>query len=272
MFKHIEGVIFDWAGTTVDYGCFAPVNVFVEIFKNIGIDVTMAEAREPMGMLKWDHIKAMLEMDRIQGLWVKQYKRPSNDKDVDELFESFEPQLLKVLSDYGTPIEHVVEIVNYLKKHDVKVGSTTGYNDKMIDIVSKVASSKGYQPESIVTPDSTEGQGRPKPYMIFKNMENLGLSAPWRVVKVGDTLSDVKEGYHAGAWSIGIVEGSSQVGLTKEDFEALNETERKSTVESAKKAFVDAGADFVVMNMSELPEVMKRIDKLLEAGKRPHAF
>ena len=55
--------------------------------------------------------------------------------------------------------------------------------------------------------------------MIFKNMENLGLSAPWRVVKVGDTLSDVKEGYHAGAWSIGIVEGSSQVGLTKEDFE-----------------------------------------------------
>lgn len=23
--KHIEAVIFDWAGTTVDYGCFAPL-------------------------------------------------------------------------------------------------------------------------------------------------------------------------------------------------------------------------------------------------------
>ena len=28
--KKIEGVIFDWAGTTVDFGCFAPVNAFVK--------------------------------------------------------------------------------------------------------------------------------------------------------------------------------------------------------------------------------------------------
>lgn len=25
----IEAVIFDWAGTTVDYGCFAPVQAFM---------------------------------------------------------------------------------------------------------------------------------------------------------------------------------------------------------------------------------------------------
>ena len=29
----IEAVIFDWAGTTVDFGCFAPVQAFVEVFK-----------------------------------------------------------------------------------------------------------------------------------------------------------------------------------------------------------------------------------------------
>ena len=33
----IEGVIFDWAGTTVDYGCFAPVRAFAEIFREYGI-------------------------------------------------------------------------------------------------------------------------------------------------------------------------------------------------------------------------------------------
>ena len=65
----IEGVIFDWAGTTVDFGCFAPVNVFLEIFKNAGVEVTMEEARIPMGMLKRDHIKAMLKMPRISGIW-----------------------------------------------------------------------------------------------------------------------------------------------------------------------------------------------------------
>ena len=41
----VEGVIFDWAGTTVDFGCFAPANVFVRYFENVGIDVTMEEAR-----------------------------------------------------------------------------------------------------------------------------------------------------------------------------------------------------------------------------------
>jgi len=40
----IEGVIFDWAGTTVDFGCFAPVEVFLSIFRESGVEVTMAEA------------------------------------------------------------------------------------------------------------------------------------------------------------------------------------------------------------------------------------
>lgn len=41
--NRIEGVILDWAGTAVDFGCFAPVNVFIDIFHNAGIEVTMAE-------------------------------------------------------------------------------------------------------------------------------------------------------------------------------------------------------------------------------------
>ncbi len=67
----VEGVILDWAGTTVDFGCFAPVNVFIDIFKKSGIEVTMEEARAPMGMLKKDHIRAMLSMPRISALWEK---------------------------------------------------------------------------------------------------------------------------------------------------------------------------------------------------------
>ena len=31
MNNKFEAVIFDWAGTTVDYGCFAPVQAFVEV-------------------------------------------------------------------------------------------------------------------------------------------------------------------------------------------------------------------------------------------------
>ena len=41
----IQGVIFDWAGTTIDYGCFSPVEAFISTFKSIGIDLTFEEAR-----------------------------------------------------------------------------------------------------------------------------------------------------------------------------------------------------------------------------------
>ena len=75
MSRCIEAVIFDWAGTTVDYGCFAPVQAFVEVFKHFGIEPTMGEVREPMGMLKIDHIRTMLSMPRIHDLWVKEHER-----------------------------------------------------------------------------------------------------------------------------------------------------------------------------------------------------
>ena len=112
----IEGVIFDWAGTTVDFGCFAPVNVFVDIFKNTGIDVTMEEARAPMGMLKIDHIRAMLSMPRISELWEEQHGGPFNEQDVENLYAEFEPALLASLSEYTDPIPEVIETVEVLRK------------------------------------------------------------------------------------------------------------------------------------------------------------
>ena len=47
--SRIEAVIFDWAGTTVDYGCFAPVQAFKDAFNAYGIDPTFDQIREPMG-------------------------------------------------------------------------------------------------------------------------------------------------------------------------------------------------------------------------------
>lgn len=66
MKQTIQGVIFDWAGTTVDFGCFAPVSAFVEAFRKAGIDVTLEETRAPMGKLKIEHIRTMLAMTRGQ--------------------------------------------------------------------------------------------------------------------------------------------------------------------------------------------------------------
>ena len=36
-----KAVLLDWAGTTMDYGCYAPSVVFVNVYKRYGMDITM---------------------------------------------------------------------------------------------------------------------------------------------------------------------------------------------------------------------------------------
>lgn len=265
----IEGVILDWAGTAVDFGCFAPVKVFVDIFRNAGIDVTMEEARAPMGMLKIDHIRAMLSMPRVSGLWEEKYGRAFNEEDVERLYGEFEPALMASLSTYTDPIPGVIETVKELRGRGLRIGSTTGYTAGMMEVVVSNAERKGYRPDVFFTPDDTHSCGRPYPYMIYRNMEHLKLSAAWKVVKVGDTASDIKEGVNAGVWSVGVAVGSSEMGLSHEEFESLSESERAEAISRTRQTFIRHGADFTIDTMRDLPALIERIDGLLSEGKRP---
>jgi phosphonoacetaldehyde hydrolase len=265
----IEGVIFDWAGTTVDFGCFAPVNVFMDIFKNTGIEVTMEEARAPMGMLKIDHIRAMLSMTRISALWEKKFGRVFNEQDVENLYAEFEPALMASLSEYTDPIPEVIETVQELRSQGLKIGSTTGYTQMMMDVVVPNALKKGYYPDFYITPDGTNSLGRPYPYMIYRNMEVLKLSASWKVVKVGDTTSDIKEAVNAGVWSVGVIIGSSEMGLSLAEFNALSEADQAKAIAKTEHSFLQNGADFTIKSMSELPQIIERINHLITEGNKP---
>jgi phosphonoacetaldehyde hydrolase len=267
----IEGVIFDWAGTTVDFGCFAPVNVFIEIFKAKGIEVTMEETRIPMGILKREHIKAMLTMPRIKTLWSEVHGKDFDEKDVDSLYSNFEPLLIASLSKYTDPLPGVIDTVRWLRENGLKIGSTTGYTDAMMEIVVKQAKEKGYEPEFWITPDSTGSIGRPYPNMIFRNIEALKLSDAFKVIKVGDTTSDIKEGINAGVWSVGVVVGSSQMGLSYEEFTNLSEIKKDEAIRNTEKSFLDVGADFTIKTMSELPGLIQKINGLISDGIRPNA-
>lgn len=250
----IEAVIFDWAGTTVDYGCFAPVQVFTEVFKNAGVEPTMEEVREPMGMLKWDHIRTMLEMPRIKAAWREKYGRDPEDADADKMYESYEPSLLKILDQYSDPKPYVLETVKALREKGIKIGSTTGYTDVMMGVVVPKAAELGYEPDCWYSPDSTGNMGRLYPYMIFKNMETLKVTSVDKVIKAGDTISDIREGKNAGVFTVGILEGSSLVGLSKEEFEALPEEEKEVRLAAAEQKYKEAGADAVVRDIRGILE------------------
>jgi phosphonoacetaldehyde hydrolase len=261
MKNRIQAVIFDWAGTTVDFGCFAPLEVFIKVFHSKGIDITLKEAREHMGMFKMDHIRAILDTKRIAGLWREIFGKPHTEEDVRALYEDFEPSLMNVLPDHADILDGVAETCDDLRGEGIKIGSTTGYTAAMIKIISEIAGKNGYVPDALVTTEDVAGDGRPYPWMIFKNMEKLMVYPPHSVVKVGDTRCDILEGLNAGVWSVGVIVGSSEMSLKREEYEKLGKEEKKILNRKIEGRFYDAGAHYVIKTISELPALIYKINR-----------
>ena len=119
----------------------------------------------------------------------------------------------------------------------------------------------GYAPDFWISPDGVGGSGRPKPYMIFTNMQVLGIDHVHKVMKIGDTLSDIAEGKHAGVYTVGVLEGSSLVGVSETEYKELSDEKRCALLETAREAYFAHGADAVIMNFKELPTLVKHLSK-----------
>src|SRR5215470_16018751 len=107
----LKAVIFDWAGTTVDYGCCAPAAVFVEVFARQGVHITAAEARAPMGLMKKDHIRAIAQTESVARRWEDVHRRRCTEEDIDLMFRDFEPRQIACLTKFADPIPGAVEAV-----------------------------------------------------------------------------------------------------------------------------------------------------------------
>ena len=259
--KKISCVIMDWAGTAVDFGCFAPLNAFLKVFsEEKGIDITYRQAREPMGLLKIDHIKAILNMPEVNEKFHARYGRDWNMEDVNEMYVSFEKHLFASLSNFTTPIPGVLDTIKELRESGIKIGSTTGYTQAMMDVVRPGAAAKGYVVDNLVTPDNLPA-GRPAPYMIYKNMIDLAIPSVDNVVKVGDTIADIKEGVNAKVWSIGIITGSNEMGITEEEYNRRTPDELAALKQEVRERMMAAGAHFVLDNITELPACIEKINR-----------
>ena len=261
--QNVKMVVFDWAGTTVDYGSCAPMEVFKRVFDEAGVALTREEINGPMGMEKKAHIRSLLSLETASKQLEEKYGRAWNEDDVEKLYETFEVKLHEVVAEYSTPIEGIIDTVEKLRSMGIRIGSTTGYNDEMMKQVIPAAKKAGYEPDCVITPDVT-GIGRPTPFMLYEAMRRLNVYPVKSVVKVGDTITDIYEGKNAGAWSVGILKGSNLLGLTEEEYNAMPADELNKLKEITKEKYLNAGADFVIDNITELPEAIEKINKIME--------
>ncbi|MGN0856539.1 MAG: phosphonoacetaldehyde hydrolase [Candidatus Spyradenecus sp.] len=262
--KQVGLVVFDWAGTTTDYGSQAPVQVFDRTFQAFGVHFTRPEINAPMGLEKRAHIRALLSSERGAQLWEQAQGRPWTEADVERIYVQFEETLRAVVTEFCEPIAGVVEAVAQLRALGLKIGSTTGYNREIMGLVGPAAAAQGYAPDCIITPDDT-GLGRPAPFMIYACMQLFGVWPSARVVKVGDTIADIREGKNAGAWSVGLLEGSNLLGLTREEAATMAPEALAECKAAARARYLEAGADFVLERIHDLPALIATIDARLAA-------
>lgn len=205
---------------------------------------------------------------QIAAAWERVHGAAPTEDDVQELYGPYEERLLSILDRFADPKPHVLDAVAELRAAGVKIGSTTGYNDKMMAIVEPKAAEASYAPDFSITPDAVGGKGRPFPYMMFRNMEALGVSDVRRVIKVGDTVSDIREGKAAGVISVGVIEGSSEMALSEAEYAALDQAQREEACARVAGVFRAAGVDAVIRTMAELPALARQVAQGVDFSAR----
>jgi len=261
--KNIKAVMLDWAGTIIDYGCMAPTQVFIEVFRRKNIFITIEEARAPMGLAKKDHVSELLNLDTVREQWIREFGQLPSNADVEAIYAELEPALSIIVKNYSEPIPGAINLINSLKTQGIKVGTTTGYVAKMMDNILPLATANGLIPDSVVN-SSEVSAGRPLPWMIYRNCEKLNVYPLSQMVKIGDTVADIQEGINAGMWTIGLTKSGNELGLSLAETENADPIWLLEKIAVAGRKLMDAGADFVAEGVWDCWPILEEIDNQIE--------
>lgn len=268
MQEKVKAVIFDWAGTIIDFGCMAPVDALIELFRKRNIILSVTDARRNMGMEKKAHLSSILETETIISQWRNIYNNKPGLNDLEALYAEFEPSLISSVKKFSKPIHGVLELFKDLRKRKIAIGSTTGYPENIMKELVPVAREHGLIPDSIVN-SSEVPSGRPYPWMCYLNAIRLGVYPMWQMIKIGDTLADIYEGLNAGMWTIGIILSGNEIGLTEEELEKTDKDEISRLQLLAKQKMKKAGAHYTANDISECEHIIYEIGQRISKGERP---
>ena len=266
----LEAVIFDWAGTIVDFGSFAPTQIFVDAFAAaFDFKLTLEEARGPMGLGKWQHIEALGKDAVIGARWQVQFGKPMGHDDIDHIYRTFLPLQVERVGAHSDLIPGAQATVTALREQGLKIGSTTGYPRLVMERLMVEAAAKGYHPDCTVCADDLSAGARPGPWMALQCVLDLKVGDVAHCVKVDDTLPGISEGVRAGMWTVGLALSGSPAGLTLAQYLAATPEELTTIRNKVTPEFKAAGAHYVIDSVADLAPILKEIERRLAVYERP---
>lgn len=254
-----KAAVFDWAGTMIDFGSFAPMGAFVETFGKFGVEVTIADARKPMGLPKRAHISAMLAELHIAERWQAAQGSAPDELAIDKVYELFVPLNESVVADYCTLVPGALEAVHYLRGKGMKIGSTTGYTRSIMERVLPIAAEQGYAPDNLICADDL-ALGRPTPIGMYKCFVDLMVYPAAAVLKVDDTEPGIAEGVAAGCVTVGVTLSGNEAGLTVDEVAALTPEARQALHQRVGEKLKAAGADHIIETVADLPALIESLE------------
>ncbi|MAU51198.1 MAG: phosphonoacetaldehyde hydrolase [Roseovarius sp.] len=254
-----EAVIFDWAGTLIDFGSFAPMGAFVEAFAQFGVSVSIADARGPMGAPKREHIRAMMALPHVAEAWRAAQGSEPDEAAIDRLYEVFVPLNEEVVARYATLVPGASETLGWLAGQGIRVGTTTGYTRSIMARVLPVVAGQGFAPEVCVCADDVP-KGRPGPWQMYRAFAEMTLLPGPHIVKVDDTPPGIMEGRATGCTVVGVALSGNIAGRTPEEIAALSDAGREAIRARAGAELRAAGADHVIDSIADLPALLTRLD------------
>lgn len=267
----LQAVILDWAGTVVDFGSFAPTQIFVEAFAEFDVQVSIEEARGPMGMGKWDHIRTLCDQPQVAKRYRKAFGRTPTDDDVTAIYQRFMPLQIEKIAEHSALIPGALDTIAALRGQGIKIGSCSGYPKQVMDKVVALAATNGYVADHVVATDEVPN-GRPWPAQALANVIALGIDDVAACVKVDDTVPGILEGRRAGMWTVALTCSGNALGLTYEQFCALDSDTLASERQRIEAMFEASRPHYLIDTITDLPRVINEINQRLARGEMPQAY
>lgn len=235
----IKLVIFDLSGTTVEDDN-AVAKSLHQAAQEYGLDVPLIEFQKTIGTNKIHLFQFMIARGKGVDVTIDEFEKydfPEIYTEAKKIFDSYSIIMLDYYRKNARAMSGAENTFEWCKKNGIKVATDTGFhNDVNHTILEKLQWKEKGLVDISVDVESTNGIGRPAPFMIFHAMETLGIQSVHEVLKIGDTPADLLSGYNAGCMgNIGVLSGAN----TEETLEKYPHTHLIRSVAELPKLIVE---------------------------------
>ena len=260
----IKGLLSDAAGSFVDWACMGPPKSFQFAFKKVlNVDITMEQARGPMGIAKKPHIIM---------LYQELFGCAPTEAVVNSLYKEFMFQQLNGgVKKYSQPVPHLLELFQDLEKMGIECAVHSAYSAAEVAIIKEGLNhfriANGLPPIKHFISNDDVAHGRDAPAMVHRAADRIGLNYAHEGVGLDDSEAGVRAFVKGGYWAIGATDGNL-LGINNEK-DKLPPKELFARRSKAANILAENGAHYIVRNVRDIRFVILDINRRMQFGERP---